>query len=309
MGRPLVSAVIPARNERFLSRTVQDLLEHAAQQVEVIVVLDGYWHVPPDFEALPNDPRVRVLHRGTSHGMRPAINAAVELATGEYILKTDAHCMFDEGFDEKLAADCEPDWVSVPRRKRLDAENWQIQDVGGKPDIDYHYLSYPSSDPNDFGAHGLNGKVWDARNRDESLRDVLVDDLMSSQGSAWFMPRPYFHQLELMDAASYGTFWCEAQEVLLKVWLSGGRCVVNKKTFYAHLHKGSTHGRGYPLGPNQFQIAAAYSRRWMLEPGAAWPKATLPLSWLIEKFWPVPTWPADRALWQFTETEAVADAA
>jgi len=74
-----VSIIIPARNERFLPQTVADLLAKAQGDVEVIAVLDGYWPDP----ALPNDPRLKILHRGKALGMRPAINAAVQMATGQ----------------------------------------------------------------------------------------------------------------------------------------------------------------------------------------------------------------------------------
>ena len=40
-----VSLLIPARNERFLSRTVQDVCEKARGDVEVLVVLDGAWPI------------------------------------------------------------------------------------------------------------------------------------------------------------------------------------------------------------------------------------------------------------------------
>lgn len=285
-----VSVVIPSRGERFLNPTISSLLERAEGDVEVIPVLDGYWPDP-----IIDHPQVRYIHRGSPKGMRAAINAAVSIAKGEFILKTDAHCLFGEGYDEILQADCDEDWVVTPRRDRLDAEQWCIQATGKQP-IDYMYLSYPD-DPMDFGGPGLNGKVWEKRNNDPALKGVLIDDLMSAQGSAWFMRRDYFHRLELMDEASYGSFWNEAQELLLKNQLSGGRSVVNKKTWYAHLHKGRTYGRGYSLSNDTLNQGAAYTKRWLGPVGYAWDKQTLPLSWLIEKFWPVPGWPDDRALW------------
>lgn len=277
--------IIPARNERFLSQTVADLFAHAHGDIEIIVVLDGYWPEP----ILPDDPRLIIIHRGESQGMRAAINSAAAIAKGEYLLKTDAHCMFGDGFDEILKADCLANWVVVPRRKRLDPENWTLQDVG-KPDIDYMYLSFPG-DPNDWGGKGLNGKVWDEKNRDQKMKGVLIDDLMSAQGSAWFMKRDYFYELELMDEANYGTFWNEFQEIGLKCWLSGGRVIVNKKTWYAHLHKGKTYGRGYTLKQSALDKGAAFTLKWLKN--EAWEKQMLPLSWLIEKFWPVPGWPDD----------------
>lgn len=288
----MISVVIPSRNEQFLQPTIKDLLKNAESEIEIIVVLDGYWPVP----ALEEDPRVKIIHRGTSLGMRAGINSAVAIAKGDYIMKIDAHCMVGPGFDVILAADCEDDWIVTPRRKRLDAENWCVQDVG-KPDIDYMYLSFPN-DPLDFGGAGLNGKVWEEKNRDEALKGVLIDDLMSSQGSCWFMKRSYFYELELMDESQYGPFWNESQEIMLKAWLSGGRCIVNKKTWYAHLHKGKKYGRGYRLDESALTTGAAHTKKWLGPVGEAWHKQTLPLSYLIERFMPVPTWPEDRSLWK-----------
>lgn len=280
----LTSIVIPSRNEQFLNKTILDLLSHAEGEIEIIVNLDGYWPEP-----IISDPRVVYIHQGKAKGMRAGINAAVAIAKGKYILKTDAHCMWGPGYDRILAEDCESNWVVVPRRKRLDAENWAIQETR-KPDIDYMYLSYPN-DPMDFGGKGLNGKVWDERNRDESLKAKEIDDLMSAQGSAWFMHRDYFYELELMDEQNWGTFWGEFQEIGFKCWLSGGRIVVNKNTNYAHLHKGKKYGRMYSLDHSQLPIAAAYGRRWMDE--VLWDKQTMPFYTMIERFWPLPGWPED----------------
>lgn len=282
-----VTAIIPSRvkpdtlefNQGLLAKTVNDLVTKAAGDFEVIVMLEGYWPDPP----LPDYPNVTVVHNTNPLGMRPAINAAVRIAKGDFLLKTDAHCMFGEGFDEILKEDCDYDWVAVPRRYSLDGENWQRVDKI----IDYMYVSYPDN-PGDFGGKGLNGKVWTHKNRDWSLRDKPIDDLMSAQGSCWFMSKNYFHKLELMDDKSYGHFWNEFQEIGLKCWLSGGRVIRNKKTWYAHLHKGKRYGRGYFLSKNSLIQGATHTNKWMK--GEAWDKQTLPLSWFIEKFWPIPTW-------------------
>jgi len=285
-----VSIVIPSRNEQFLSNTIKDLLKNARGDIEIIAVLDGYWEKP---EKIVEDNRVIYLHKGESEGMRAGINSAVAVSTGEFIIKVDGHCMFGEGFDEILKKDCEEDWVVVPTRKRLDAENWCIQDVG-KPDIDYMFLSFPN-DPADFGGAGLNGKVWEEKNRDPELKNKKIDDLMSSQGSMWFMRRSYFDFLELMDEENYGTFWNEFQEIGLKAWLSGGRVVVNKNTWYAHLHKGKKYGRGYFLAEKELIKGRNYTNKWINE--KVWHKQKYNLAWLVEKFYPVPTWSEDRSLW------------
>lgn len=284
-----VSVVIPSRNEIFLYKTVCDILAKARGDIEVIVMLDGYY---PDAKEIITDNRVHYIHRGESYGMRNGINTAVAVSTGKYIMKLDAHCMLDEGFDIKLKQDIEHDWVSVPTRKRLDAENWCLQEVD-KPDINYMYLSFPD-DPADFGGAGLNGKVWDEKNKDPELKGKLIDDLMSAQGSCWFMHKDYFYKLELMDEDSYGHFWNEFQEIGLKCWLSGGRVIRNKKTWYAHLHKGKTYGRGYFLSKGSLTQGAEHTKKWMVFK-EAWDKQTLPIEYLITKFYPVPGWNAKYA--------------
>jgi len=288
-----VSVVIPARNEKFLAPTVQDALSKAKGDVEVVVHLDGYWPNPP----LPQDDRLVLVHSGTPIGMRPGINRAVEVATGTYILKLDGHCHLADGYDEVLKKDCADNWVVVPRRYSLDEDSWARR--RGRTPIDYQYLSYyedvggTSANDGDRGGKSLHGRNWDEKNRDPRLKEVLIDDLMTAQGSAWFMKRNYFFDLELLDDRSYGTFGNEFQEIGLKCWLSGGSVKVNKNTWYAHLHKGKKHGRGWPLGRHDADQAAQQTRKWIRD--GAWDRQTLPFKWLIQKFWPVPDWPEEWA--------------
>src|SRR4030066_2080489 len=181
-----VSVIIPSRNELFLPQTINDILKKATGDVEVIAVLDGYWPDPP----LDEDPRLVLIHRGEAKGMRASINAGAALAKGEYLIKTDAHCMFAEGFDEILKANCDDNWIVIPPRYSLDAENWAIEN-NGKPRRDYHYLCYP--DPNKDHDHGMHGVEWWSRCK-ERLDDpqYTIDDNMSCQGSCWFMKKNWF---------------------------------------------------------------------------------------------------------------------
>ena len=283
-----VSVIIPSRNERFLPNTVADLLAKAGGDIEIIAVLDGYWPDPP----LPEDKRLIQLHRGTPMGMRAAINSAAEVAKGKYLMKCDAHCMFDEGWDVKLQADCDGDWVVVPRRKRLDAENWCIQDVG-KPDVDYEFLSHPYWKPDQVGIHGT---IWTERILARRDPQYDIDEDMSFQGSCWFTPTQYFRDLiGPLQEEGYGSFIGEPQEIGLKAWLGGGKQIRNKKTWYAHLHKGKTYGRGYSLNKRELVAGNAYSVNfWMRN---LWDRRVHDIQWLVERFYPVPTWPEDRATW------------
>jgi len=278
----MVSVAIPSRNEQFLTPTIKDLLAKARGDIEVIVALEGYW---PD--EMVEDPRVHYIHSETPRGMRGAINACAAIAKGKYLLKCDAHCMFDEGFDVKLIADLEPNWIAVPRRYSLDAENWT--QVEKKP-IDYMFLCYPN-DKNDFGGPSLHGRTWNQRQSNAELKDILIDDLMSAQGSCWIMHRDYFYKLDLLDDVNYGHFCFEFQEIGLKCWLSGGRVIRNKKTWYAHLHKGRKYGRGWPLGRSTLDKGAKFSNKWMDIKN--WQGQNRDIRWLINKFWPVPTWPEE----------------
>lgn len=289
MGNKKVSIVIPSRNERYLQRTIQDIFEKATGDVEVIAVLDGYWPDPP----IEDHPKLTLIHRD-KHGMRDSINVAASIARGAYLLKCDAHCMFSPGFDEVLKEDFQDDWVVIPRRKSLDVgEDGLGWGIKNKPPVDYHYLSWPWEKPHEIGMHGIQ---WPERAKERA--SILVDDEMSTQGSCWFMSKKHFNRMGFMQEEGYEKFVQEAQEICNKTWLSGGRVVVNKKCFYAHLHKGKAMGRGYFIDKREMIRGAKWAADfWVktcreLDPvNRPWQK--FPFEWLIEKFAPVPTWPAN----------------
>lgn len=281
-----VSIIIPSRNELFMPRTVQDILQKATGDVEVIVHLDGYWPDPMP----PVDDRVILIHRTRPAGMRAGINAGMAVATGDYVMKVDGHCMFAPGFDETLAADCDVDWIVIPQRRSLEAETWTLIDKGP---VDYEYLCYPYAQEEP----GIHGRIWRERRFERSGPEFDIDEDMSFQGSCWFMPRELFdRRIGRLQEEGYGTFIGEPQEVGLKVWLGGGKQVRNKKTWYAHLHKGKKWGRGYSVSKSGLQEGNAYSvDYWM---NNRWGKRIHDIEWLVERFWPVPSWPEDRAQWR-----------
>lgn len=269
----LVSILIPSRVPTYLQRTIDDLLANAAGDVEVIVVLDGYAPDPP----VQPHPMVRVLSQPWL-GMRAAVNLAASEARGDYLMKVDEHCKFDRGYEEQLAAVCEGHCLAVPRRHRLDPAAWTLVH-DHRPPVDHMFLSRQ-------GGY-LHGWRWDERTI--AHQHIPVEDVMTIQGSCWFMPRRTWDELVgPLDEANYGPFANEAQEVSLKVWLNGGRCVVNKNTWYAHYHK-KERGGGYGFTPEQYQAHKA-----SIEKGRryCWDHWTnhFRFQWLLEKFKPVPTW-------------------
>ena len=134
----------------------------------------------------------------------------------------------------------------------------------------------------------LHFQYWhDYRKRPEAQGDLV--DVLSSVGACFFMRRERFWKLGGLDEAhgSWGQF---GTEVACKSWLSGGRHIVNKRTWFAHLFRtqGGDFSFPYANPGSAVDRARAHSRKLWLE--GAWPGAVHPLSWLIQKFAPVPDW-------------------
>jgi glycosyltransferase involved in cell wall biosynthesis len=284
----MISVLIPARNEVYLEKTMRDILSKARGEIEVIVVLDGYL---PDPQIDMQDDRVTFLHYEKAIGQRPAINEAARKAKGKYILKTDAHSMFDEGFDVKLAADCEYDWTVLPRMYNLDVEKWAPK---RKKITDYMFIRSPYAEKKPFRHYYYDGPCKRENPREYAIHKQWkkdrpeIDDVMTGQGACFFMHKDRFWELGGMDEG-HGQWGQMGIEVALKAWLSGGRHVVNKKTWFAHYFRGGS-GPGFPWpasGAAQ-EEARKYSRDLWLN--NKWPLQKRPLSWLVEKFAPVPTW-------------------
>jgi len=289
----MLSVIIPSRSPQYLKRTVQELLDKADGAIEVIVCLDGIW--PEAGEMPADDPRVTIFHHGEQHdnvGMRGSINAGMRLARGDYVMKCDEHTMVDRGYDLKLAADCGETDVIIPRRKRLEPETWTLIE-DGRPDIDYMYVEYPYLKPFDK-TQGLHGAEWKRSDRD----DILIDETPTMQGSCYFMKRSYWNELfpDGLDDENYGTFTQEAQEISNKAWLSGGRVLVNKKTWYAHFHKGRK-GKGYGFSNEQYKkhlLGTEKGRLYSINYWLTTKDFKYDWNWFItEKFPDMPGWSAD----------------
>lgn len=284
-----VSVVIPSRDPRYLQKTIDDTLAKASGKVEVIVVLDGYW------TKLEDNKNVKIIHHGLvndNFGMRESINKGMAIAQGDYVMKLDEHCMWDEGWDDKLK-ECEDNWVVIPRRKRLDPDKWEnIED--GRNHVDYMYLTNPFMRPGDK-SNGLRGAEW--REKYNERKDVEIDDLMTTQGSCYFMPHKWWDILfpSGMDDEFYGPFTSEAQEICNTSWFMGGKVMVNKKTWYSHWWKGKR-GKGYGFSRKQYEEHGKLTEKGRINAIKHWLTTKdykRDFNWLMEKFSPVPTWPSD----------------
>lgn len=281
-----VSVIIPAKNEEYLSKTIESVLSAARDNIEIIAICDGYWPVP----SIQGDPRVTIIHHTESIGQRPAINEGVRVAKGKYILKLDAHCMLDEGFDVKLKTNCEPDWTVIPRYYSLWAEKWEPK---WHKKTDFMFFRSPYAEENPFRID-----YWDKRTakkypkiyqiyKKAPYRQGQICDVMVSLGACWFMHKDRFWELGGLDE-THGHWGQMGVEIACKSWLSGGRQVVNKNTWFSHLWR-----RKAPWKLSQKDVDKAREYSIDLWTNNKWPGQKYPLSWLIEKFAPIPTWNGD----------------
>lgn len=248
----MLTVIIPSRTEKFLQRTIEDVLEKSHGEIEVIPVVDGYW--PPQ-EEMVIDPRVKYLHLEPQKytQKRHGINRAVELAQGDYVMALDAHCMMAPGFDVQLIKDHEPNWVQIPRRNRLDPEAWSLQPQSdNRPPIDYEYFMYPGK----VGKNGLHGFKWDERTLERW--NIPIDDTIEFQGSCWFMTKEWFQRMHFMQIEGYTGWGQEAEEIGFTTRLHGGKVKTNKNTWYAHLHKGAKWGRMYYMSKDSVNESNTY---------------------------------------------------
>ena len=291
MVKGLVSIIIPSCAEKFLQRTIDCINESAKGDIEIIVYLDVFWPDPP----LEPDDRVTVIHTSKKLGMRPGIKSALRITNGEYIIKCDAHCLFDEGFDLKLKEDYEPNTLVIPSRYSLDHVSWERT----RGPVDYLYLSYPHTDDDVYGI-GFHGKKWKGKGGNEGSffglekerKHILIDEILTFQGSFYFCEKALLEKIGYPDTENYGYCGQEAQELGFKVWLSGGKVIRNKKTWYAHLHKCKDNGgRGFFINKREKNKSTAYAYKcWM---NNEWPGQVRDLKWLIDKFMPLDGWPED----------------
>lgn len=252
--------VIPSKNEKFLKNTIEDILKNATGDIEIFPVLDGY-EIPDEERVV--DERVNYVKLESTgyskkrHGINHVIN---NLSKGNFVMSVDGHCMFAKGFDEQLIKDHKPNWVQIPRRNRLDAENWCLQDQGDdRPPIDYEYIMFNPI----IRDRALHGFKWDSRSREE--KDIMLGKTAEFQGSCWFMSKEWFQDRGFMSL-DYQGWGSEAEEITLETYKNGGEVISNKNTWYAHLHKGTKYGRMYFLSKSENKRSYDYAfNKWIIE--------------------------------------------
>lgn len=315
-----LSIIIPARNEIYLKRTVEDILSNIEADTDIIVGLDGQWAFP----SLNQNERVNIVYSNVVLGQRGITNLACKLSDAKYVMKVDAHCSFDKGFDRKMIERYEKtneEAVYVPIMHNLHVFDWVCKKCGNR----WYQGRTPTSCRSDNKGKETNEKcdskefekvmVWEAKRNPKSksycfdsephfqyfnsyknrkeYRDMLkkdrVTETMSLQGSAFFSTRELYWKLKLCDE-SLGSWGNQGIEVACKMWLSGRRVLVNHDTWYAHLFRTQGGDFGFPYDRSEKEVQITKKKVKDLFWNFKWEYQKYPVSWLVDRFKPVKGW-------------------
>jgi len=302
-----LSIVIPSKNEMFLKTTIDDILKNIEDETEVIAVLDGEWADP----AITQDDRVNIIYSGKTIGQRAAANLGVRFSRAKYVMKVDAHCSFDKGFDRKMIDFMErvgEDVMSVPIMRNLWAFDWKCHHCGWKR----YQGPTPKVCPNCGKADNIKRKMmWVGKKRPQSrsycfdsephfqyfneytkrdeykecLENNNYTETMSLQGSCFMCTRDKYWKWEVSDEKA-GSWGNQGLEVACATWLSGGRVLVNHDTWYAHMFRTQGGDFGFPY--EQHGRAVQKTKQYIKD--KFWehkhPTQIHPVSWLVKKFMP-----------------------
>lgn len=313
-----LSILIPSRNEEFVNETVIDALKNIEADTEIIVVFDG---APPE-RPLPKDKRIHTVFLNDSIGQRAATNLACRMARGKYVMKLDAHCSFDKGFDRKMLEGFEKvgdEVAMIPVMRNLWAFDWKCMTCGkkwyqGPTPTRCKETNYKGTGKPCDGTVFTKKIVWQGKPSPQSVsycfdsephfqyfneyksRDKYRNDLktgftetMSLQGSCFMLTKDNYWKWDVCDEKA-GSWGNQGLEVACAIWLSGGRCLVNHNTWYAHMFRtqGGDFGFPYEQKGNTVEKTKKYikDKFWKMEH----PTQIHSIKWLLEKFWPVKGW-------------------
>lgn len=301
-----LSILIPSRNEIFLKNTIEDILKNIEDDTEIIAVLDGQFADPP----IDQHERVNVIYVPEAIGQRASTNLACKIAKGKYIMKIDAHCSFDKGFDRKMLEVMQDDWTMVPIMRNLWAFDWKCYKCGKRVYQDKQNICpvcntemkrkmlwvgkhNPQSTSFCFDKEPHFQYFEDYKHTPKYIKDKeekKLTETMSLQGSCFMCTKEKYLELNICDE-ELGSWGNQGIEVACKTWLTGGKVIVNHNTWYAHMFRTKANNDfGFPYKQNGNDVTRCKAKvRKLLWKGQI-PNQKYPLSWLIERFMPVPSW-------------------
>lgn len=261
-----LSVLIPSRNETIydidlLAETVTNVLANTSDQTEIVAVLDGW--TP---QQLVQHPRITYIHHSKSIGQRAATNEAARVATGDVLMKLDAHCALSPKFDEVLLSHFPDNWTVVPAQYNLLVFTWKckrcdwVKDQSPKPDkcgkcgsqyvkLVKHWFPRDGREGSDVSRRSgkrntmLRGWCFDTKLEYQQMgqlfdrqKDEPYPATMSLLGACWAMHRKLYFDIEPCDE-SWGSWGQMGSELAGKVWLSGNELRVNPNCWFAHFFR------------------------------------------------------------------------
>jgi len=321
-----VSVIIPARNEEWISNTVADLLKNSTAKTEIIVVLDGHWAEP----GIVDHPNVKIIYLSESIGQRAATNLGVKLSKAKWVVKCDAHCAFDYGWDTKMleAAGDNLDWTMVPIMRNLHVFDWKCMKCGKRtyqgPTPTTRNAFTECADCGNSDVNKFKKKlVWYAKPSPQSTAYCFdpephfqyfgsfkkrpegqgnITPTMSLQGSFFMCTREKYWALNLGDE-SFGSWGSQGLQVACSTWLTGGQVMCVHTTWYAHCFRTQGGNFSFPYPQQQSKVEEAKRRARQIFFNNKVPNQIHRLSWLVEKFWPIEHW-TDKDLQDLKESES-----
>jgi glycosyltransferase involved in cell wall biosynthesis len=271
-----LSILIPARNEMFLSRTIEDILKNIRGRTEIIVVLDEKLADPE----IKDDNRITIIYNSKNIGQRAATDLACKLSKAKYVMKCDAHCAFDKGFDIKMMEAFKKtgdNILMVPVMRNLHVFDWVCKKCGdrryqgptpkdcpkcdNKTDFEKDIIWNPKKSPQsvsycfDSEPHFQYFKDYAKRPEyKKDLEETGLTETMSLQGSFFMLTREKYWELNISDHETFGSWGSQGIEISCKFWLSGGKVMVNHNTWYAHLFRTQGGDFGFPYSQSGRQV-------------------------------------------------------
>lgn len=319
-----LTVIIPARNEEFLGRTIQDVLDHMEGNTEIIAILDGYLPDPP----LPYSDKVTVIYNPVAQGQRGGANQAARIARGKYLMKIDAHTAFDQGFDRKMLEAFKKtgdnvtmiptmrnlhvfDWVCDSGHRRYQGRSGVCEECGQLTKKDIVWIPKKSPVTHSFRFDKtMHFQYWgEYSKRPEVQKGIMTKEgydsnlreSMSIQGSCFMLTKEKWFELDICSE-TFNSWGQQGVEVACKTWLSGGQVVVNMNTWYAHMFRTKGGDFGFPYPNPQDKVHANRELSRQLFQHDKWPLAKHKFQWLLEKFNP-PDWGITKGMIFYTSNQ------
>lgn len=211
-------------------------------------------------------------------------------------MKLDAHCSLDKGFDIKLmesAKELGRQVTQIPTQYNLHVFDWVCKSG-------HRRYQSPEGACSECGLPTEKEIVWRKRNHKitwawrfdqdlhfqywhdyERLHSEEYVETMSLLGACFFMDREWYWELGGSDEA-HGSWGQQGTEIACKTWLSGGRVICNRKTWFSHFFRTGGIGFPYALSGADQENARIYSKD--LWRNNKFEKAIYTLDWLVKKF-------------------------